>query len=156
MKSKNAARSVWFLSCLCWICSCNSVDKTEAESSGEASAIVTSEWPDGTSRRIIEVAQGDTVSISLFDAGGQLTKYGEWKNSERHGASRAFYPNGTPWSEHTYKNGTQIGPYRTWHPNGKPFIIGQYDDGGNPYGTWQFFDDAGELIQEQSGESIQP
>ena len=156
MKFKNAEKSAWFLSCLCFVCSCGSVDHTENKSSAGTTSIITSEWPDGTARRIVEVTQGDTVSISIFDAGGQLTKYGEWKNSKRHGASRAFYPNGTPWSEHTYRNGTQIGPYQTWHPNGNPFIIGHYDESGNPSGTWQFFDQAGALIQERSGESIQP
>ena len=156
MKSRKVSTLVWLLSCLCWVSSCNSVDKSQGESSGEKSEIVTSEWPDGAPRRTLEVVDGDTVSISIFDASGQLTKYGEWKNSKRDGASRAFYPDGTLWSEHTYKNGTQIGSYRTWYPNGSPFIVGQYDDRGNPSGTWQFFDEKGKLMQEQSCASIQP
>jgi antitoxin component YwqK of YwqJK toxin-antitoxin module len=85
-----------------------------------------------------------------------LTKYGEWENSQKHGASRSFYPSGTPWSEHTYERGIQVGDYRTWHPNAQPFIVGQYSPTGKPTGVWQFFSESGKLIREQPGDSIQP
>ncbi len=125
-------------------------------SDADTATVTTDEWPDGTPRRTAEVMDGDTISISIFDASGQLTKYGEWENSKRHGASRAFYPSGTPWSEHTYERGVQVGDYRTWYPNAQPFIVGQYDPTGKPTGVWQFFSESGELIREQPGDSIQP
>lgn len=139
---------------------CTSAQKSERETMRsphtEATEMVTAQWPDGTTRRKVEVVKGDTVSISLFDSDGNLKKYGEWKDSKQHGVSESFYPNGLPWSKHTYDSGIQVGPYQTWYPNGNPFIIGQYDNQGKPDGTWQFFDESGTLIQEQPGDSIAP
>jgi antitoxin component YwqK of YwqJK toxin-antitoxin module len=156
MKFEVTLKSVFALACICLTCGCSFPTSSGSDSREGASSVVTSQWSDGSPRRKAEVINGDTVSISLFDSSGQLTKYGEWENSERHGSSRAFYPNGLPWSEHTYEHGTQVGDYKTWHPNGNLFIKGQYDLLGKPHGTWQFFNETGELIQEQQGDSIQP
>jgi len=153
-----ATKKLLIVFCVLWGFGCSEPDvqlnKSEVETTNKTLEIVTAQWPDGEPRRKVEVLEGDTLSISLFDPSGQLTKYGEWKNSKRHGASRAFYPNGSPWAEHIYINGTQVGPYRTWYANGNPFIIGHYDSLGQPIGNWQFFDEQGELIKEQSGDSI--
>lgn len=139
---------------------CTSAQKSEIETldstQTEVTEVITAQWPGGTARRKAEVMEGDTVSITLFDSDGNLKKYGEWRDSKRHGVSRSFYPNGLPWSEHTYDSGTQVGRYQTWYPNGNTFILGQYDDQGKPNGTWRFFDESGTLIQEQPGDSIAP
>ena len=159
MKS-NILLATLFLAGLVSMTACNSTDTGNGAShstvDAATTAVTTDEWPDGKPRRTVEVMDGDTVSISIFDARGQLTKYGEWENSQRHGASRAFYPSGTPWSEHTYEHGIQVGDYRTWYPNAQPFIVGQYDPTGKPTGVWRFFSESGELIREQPGDSIQP
>ena len=157
MKSNILSTILSFLG-LVSMTACNFTGSCANHSTGETSTatVITDEWPDGKPRRTAEVVDGDTVSISIFDARGQLTKYGEWEDSQRHGASRAFYPSGTPWSEHTYERGIQVGDYRTWYPNAQPFIVGQYGPTGKPTGIWQFFSESGELIREQPGDSIQP
>ena len=157
MKSNILSTILSFLG-LVSMTACNSTGGGAKHSTGEiaTATVITDKWPDGKPRRTVELVDGDTVSISIFDAHGQLTKYGEWENSQRHGASRAFYPSGTPWSEHTYERGIQVGDYRTWYPNAQPFIVGQYGPTGRPTGIWQFFSESGELIREQPGDSIQP
>lgn len=118
------------------------------------SVVTTEYWPDGTSKRQATVQSGDTVRIEVFDEKGRITKVSNWKLGMRHGTWEAFYPDGKQWSIHHYEEGVQVGQYQTWHPNGKPFILGQYDSLGAPAGTWQFFDEKGQLIEEKAGVSI--
>jgi len=116
--------------------------------------VVTDRWSDGSPKREATVAYGDTIRLQIYYEDGILEKSSEWKDGKRQGKWEAFYPNGSTWSVHTYENGVQVGVYRTWHPNGKPFIEGHYDRSGKPDGTWKFYDERGQLIQEKAGSSI--
>lgn len=116
---------------------------------------VTAEWPDGTPKRVVSIANGDTIEVAINDAQGRLTKVSRWRNGKAHGVWESFYPDGTTWSRHEYHEGVQLGQYQTWHPNGLPFIVGEYDSVGVPVGNWNFFDDMGKLIQTLPGDSIQ-
>jgi len=117
-------------------------------------SVVTDTWPNGNIQRQATVLDGDTVHWELFDEEGRLTKVSNWEKGQPHGTWKAFYPDGTQWSEHHYVRGVQVGEYRTWHPNGQPFIEGQYDSIGEPVGTWTFVDEQGIRIKEVPGTSI--
>jgi antitoxin component YwqK of YwqJK toxin-antitoxin module len=121
---------------------------------GSETTVVTDRWSDGSPKREATVADGDTIRLQVFYSDGILEKSSEWKNGKRHGTWEAFYPDGSAWSLHTYENGIQVGDYRTWHPNRQPFIEGHYDATGTPDGTWFFYDEQGQLVQEKPGSSI--
>lgn len=112
-------------------------------------------WPDGTPKRVVSIANGDTVEVTINDTNGNPSKVSRWREGKAHGVWESYYPDGTTWSHHEYHDGVQLGRYQTWHPNGSPFIVGQYDSTGTPVGSWKFHDDDGRLLESIPGDSIQ-
>ncbi|MDA0302890.1 MAG: hypothetical protein O3B45_00910 [Bacteroidetes bacterium] len=118
--------------------------------------VVTAAWPDGTAKREVTLAEGDSTAVRTFYPTGALEKIGFYESGEKTGDWNAWYAHGTPWSEHHYVHGIQVGSYRTWHPNGAPFITGSYNDQGTPDGTWTFQDDEGNLLRTVDGAILNP
>lgn len=112
-------------------------------------------WPNGAVLKEVEVnGAGSTVKRWFYENGTQdrLEQYDA--EGRRTGKWAAWHPSGEPWSEHHYIEGIQVDAYRTWHANGNPFIVGQYDNNGQPAGTWQFYGPDGTLIKEMTGAEI--
>lgn len=72
---------------------------------------------------------------------------GGYKDLQRDGDWKAWYEDGTVWSEGEYKQGKRNGIGIAYHPNGKKYIEGMYRDDMR-VGKWSFFDTTGVLIKE--------
>ena len=71
-------------------------------------------------------------------------------NSEgnREGLWISYYDNGIKWSESYYDNGIKNGHSLTFFPNGGIRYVGEYDNDVK-IGTWKFYDETGELVNEE-------
>ncbi|MGF6906853.1 toxin-antitoxin system YwqK family antitoxin [Fusobacterium sp. PH5-44] len=65
------------------------------------------------------------------------------------GPFRYYYDNGALKSTGTYKNGNLNILYVEYHPNGRKKVEGSYDN-GKKIGIWKYFDDKGQLENEES------
>jgi len=72
---------------------------------------------------------GDTALANNYDLG---VRVGTWK---------AYYKNKTVKYKKQYSNGVLTGDYFENHENGNPKVTGQYDEIGQKYGKWKWFDD---------------
>jgi antitoxin component YwqK of YwqJK toxin-antitoxin module len=72
---------------------------------------------------------------------------GEYKDEQRDGRWKAWYKNGTLWSEGEYKAGKRNGIGISYHENGKKYIEGKYQDDIR-VGAWRFYDTTGILTKE--------
>jgi len=69
-------------------------------------------------------------------------------NGEREGLWISYYDNGIKWSESYYDNGIKNGHSLTFFPNGGIRYVGEYKNDVK-IGTWKFYDEAGELLNEE-------
>ncbi len=118
--------------------------------------VITSTWPDGTAKREVTIAHGDSTAVRAFYQNGTVEKTGFYDAGQKTGTWSAFYEEGLPWSEHHYDQDMQVGLYRTWHPNGQLFIEGSYNDEGAPSGTWTFKNEQGNIMRSIEGEALKP
>jgi antitoxin component YwqK of YwqJK toxin-antitoxin module len=66
----------------------------------------------------------------------------------REGLWISYYDNGIKWSESYYDNGIKNGHSLTFFPNGGIRYVGEYENDVK-IGTWKFYDEAGELLNEE-------
>lgn len=78
---------------------------------------------------------------------------GDMQNDKREGIWKAWYPDGTLWSEGEYKDGMRNGFGYTYHENGVKYIDGFYKD-DKKAGVWKFFDEEGKLLKEVDFDKI--
>lgn len=72
---------------------------------------------------------------------------GTYKNDQRDGQWKAWYEDGTLWSEGDYKDGKRNGLGIAYHENGKKYIEGMYKDDMR-VGVWRFYDTLEVLVKE--------
>jgi antitoxin component YwqK of YwqJK toxin-antitoxin module len=77
----------------------------------------------------------------------QVRFAGELIKGKRNGLWKAYYQNGTLWSEGEYVNGSGEGLSHIFYPNGSIKIMGYYTN-DKPAGLWQFFDENGTMTHE--------
>lgn len=88
----------------------------------------------------------------IFYENGNKKMAGAFSNEQRDGQWKAWYEDGTLWSEGDYKEGKRNGPGITYHPNGKKFIEGTYKD-DEKVGVWRIWDENGNLEKEVNYDS---
>lgn len=89
----------------------------------------------------------------IFYEKGSKKMAGAFTENQRDGVWKAWYEDGTLWSEGVYKNGKRNGPGTTYHPNGKKYIEGNYKDDVQ-VGIWKIWDENGNLEKEVNYDSI--
>jgi antitoxin component YwqK of YwqJK toxin-antitoxin module len=83
----------------------------------------------------------------LYYKNKQKKVEGEYKDELRTGQWKAWFENGTLWSEGTYKDGKRNGNGIFYHENGRKYIEGMYRDDIR-VGAWRFYDTTGVLTRE--------
>lgn len=83
----------------------------------------------------------------IFYEKGSKKMAGAFTGNQRDGIWKAWYEDGTLWSEGEYKNGKRNGPGTTYHPNGKKYLEGNYKD-DIQVGIWKIWDENGNLEKE--------
>lgn len=83
----------------------------------------------------------------FYDNTKQLRFAGELIKGKRNGLWKAYYKNGSLWSEGEFKNGLGEGYSHVYHTNGKVSTMGFYTN-DNPSGVWQYFNEQGTMTHE--------
>ncbi|MBC7411603.1 MAG: hypothetical protein H7331_04015 [Bacteroidia bacterium] len=108
--------------------------KTEIKKSNDADAFI-----------MQNKTGNDTVYYD--DSKKQVRFAGELIMGKRNGIWKAYYQNGTLWSEGQYVNGSGEGLSHIFYPDGSIKIMGFYTN-DKPSGVWQFFDEQGTMTHE--------
>ncbi len=102
----------------------------------------------------IEVEQSD-IGISPgefieYHPNGNIKMKGRYNSDkEREGLWISYYDNNVKWSESYYVNGKRDGHSLTFFPNGQIRYRGEYDM-EKKVGTWTFYSESGEIINEEN------
>ena len=72
--------------------------------------VITSVWPDGSAKREVTLAHGDSTAVRTFYQNGTVEKTGFYDAGQKTGTWSAFYEDGLPWSEHHYYQDIQVSP----------------------------------------------
>ncbi len=83
----------------------------------------------------------------IFYENKQKKMEGTYKYEQRDGQWKAWYDDGTLWSEGEYKDGKRNGLGIAYHENGKKYIEGMYCNDAR-VGAWRFYDTTGVLLKE--------
>ena len=94
---------------------------------------------DGTRRAIYE--------WEYYEDGNILKEGPLSKNEKRDGIWKAYYRDGSLWSEGQYTNGIRQGFTKTYHENGKIYYDGQFNN-AQKAGIWKFYDKDGNFDYE--------
>lgn len=89
----------------------------------------------------------------IFYEKGSKKMAGAFTSDKRDGIWKAWYEDGTLWSEGEYKDGKRNGPGTTYHPNGKKHLEGNYKEDAQ-VGIWKIWDENGNLEKEVNYDSI--
>jgi antitoxin component YwqK of YwqJK toxin-antitoxin module len=102
--------------------------------------------------------KGKTINglvIRFYDGTNIEESEIQYKNGERWGLCKKFYPNGMLKEEINYYNGDRDGNYTVFHPNGKMMEQGRYKR-GNRYGNYYKYVETGELQEKGLYENNAP
>lgn len=140
-------KSFWFM---CWLL-VGSVISTSCTAPTAEKTISTHD--DGSPKVVRTVELEGTDSIPVFErvyhSNGSISMEGALNSAgERSGKWKAYYPDGTLWSEGEFKKGKRHGGSNVYHQNGQLRSSGQYKD-GKQSGSWKFWNEQGKLIEEK-------
>jgi hypothetical protein len=93
------------------------------------------------------IRRGKAISglvIRFYDGTNIAESEIQYKNGERWGLCKKFYPNGVLKEQINYYNGDRDGNYTVFHPNGKMMEQGSYKK-GNRYGNYYKYIETGDL-----------
>lgn len=78
---------------------------------------------------------------------GKVKMEGELKNGKRTGIWKAYFEDGTLWSEGKFIDGERNGYGLNYYPNGKLRMEGDYKN-DKQSGKWKYYNEQGVLIEE--------
>ncbi len=96
-----------------------------------------------------------STADSIRDITGQIDFYpnhlkkteGPVLDGKKHGLWKAWYKDGTKWSEGIFQHDMNHGRHTVWHQNGQKFYEGDYIVGQRS-GIWKFWAEDGRLLKE--------
>jgi antitoxin component YwqK of YwqJK toxin-antitoxin module len=87
------------------------------------------------------------VKETTYYQSGKKKIEGNFKNGKREGLWRAWFPDGTLWSEGEYREGEEMGLKTVYYENGNKFFSGKIQNGKRK-GEWSFWDKEGKLLKK--------
>jgi antitoxin component YwqK of YwqJK toxin-antitoxin module len=96
-------------------------------------------------QKALETYSHDTLlSETIWNDEGKLSIYNEYKNGEKNGICREYYPTGSLRVEQMYVNGVEEGMYKSYFASGNIYNEGQFKN-GELTGELKFYSEKGKL-----------
>lgn len=113
--------------------------------------VVTS-FANGTPQIVRDIKDVNGLPVPVYEKeyyeDGNLLKEGPIEKNNRHGFWKAYYRNGKIWNEGVYDHGVRDDSITGYYTNGNVKYKGVFDKGLKT-GTWMYFDEDGELIENK-------
>jgi antitoxin component YwqK of YwqJK toxin-antitoxin module len=96
-------------------------------------------------QKALETYSHDTLlSETIWNDEGKLSIHNEYKNGEKNGICREYYPTGSLRVEQMYVNGVEEGMYKSYFASGNIYNEGQFKN-GELTGDLKFYSEQGKL-----------
>jgi antitoxin component YwqK of YwqJK toxin-antitoxin module len=130
-------------------CSNNSSDNKQKNFEGKE---VLARYTNGSAQIEREFKMIDGKRLAVYEweyyEDGNILKEGPLsKNEKRDGIWKAYYRDGSLWSEGEYNDGIRHGNTKTYHENGKLYYDGKFNN-AQKTGIWKFYDKDGNFDYE--------
>ncbi|MDR2084320.1 MAG: hypothetical protein LBP67_04930 [Bacteroidales bacterium] len=114
----------------------------------KTTVVIIEEYENGDPKIVREYVKNDTANYletKYYSANIKMIE-GAYVDGKREGTWKAWYQDGTLWSEGDFKEGKNNGNHVNYYENGAQRISGKYIDGVRT-GAWTFYDTLGNVLQ---------